>query len=146
MENIENNNETRTSKRPTFLTVLCILTFISAGMGSMSALFTPPFSDIMVEFVKMNPGFDETMKPELIRLLQAGWSYYLITFVLSICSLTGAVLMWNLKKIGFHFYALSNLGLLFVPMFILGMATSWGSILFTSSFIAMYAIHLKELK
>jgi hypothetical protein len=146
MENIENNTETGTPKRPTFLTVLCILTFISAGMGSMSALFTPPFSDIMVEFVKMNPAFDETMKPELIILLQAGWSYYLMIFVLSICSLTGAILMWNLKKLGFHFYALSNLGLLFVPMFMLGTAISWGSILFTASFIGMYAIHLKEMK
>ncbi len=146
MENIENNNETATPKRPTFLTVLCILTFISAGMGSMSALFTVPFSDIMVEFVKINPSFDEPMKVELIRVLQAGWSYYLMTFALSLGSLAGAILMWNLKKLGFHFYALSNLGLLFVPMLMLGMPTSWGSILFTSSFIAMYAIHLKEMK
>lgn len=146
MEEIEKNNETTALQRPTFLTVLCILTFISSGIGSLSALFTPPFSEVMVDFVTINPGFDETMKADLIKVLQAGWGYYLITFILAMGSLTGAILMWNLKKIGFHFYALSNLGLLFVPVVLLGMATSWGSILFVSCFIAMYAIHLKDLK
>jgi hypothetical protein len=146
MEDTQTNNETDTTKRPTFLTILCILTFISAGMGSLSALFTPPFSDIMVEFIKMNPGFDDAMKADLILVLQAGWTYYFLTFILSVCSLTGAILMWNMKKMGFHFYALSNLGLLFVPMLILSMPTNWGSILFTSCFIAMYGLHLKEMK
>lgn len=146
MEEIQNNNELSTPKRPTFLTILCILTFISAGSGVLSSLLTPPFSDVLVQFVTVYPGLDETLKADAIKVYQAGWTYHLTTFVLSLCSLIGAIMMWNLKKTGFHFYALSNLGLLFVPMLLLDMPTGWGSILFTSGFIGMYAVHLKEMK
>ena len=143
---MENINETATPKRPTFLTVLCILTFISAGTGILSSLLTPPFSDVLVEMVKIYPGLDENIKADAIKVYEAGWSYHLTTFVLSACSLLGAIMMWKLKKTGFHFYALSNLALLFVPMLILEMPTAWGSILFTSGFIGMYAVHLKDMK
>lgn len=143
---MENITETATPKRPTFLTVLCILTFISAGTGMISSLLTPPFSDVLVEMVRIYPGLDESIKADAIKIYQAGWNYHLTTFILSSCSLIGGIMMWNLKKNGFHFYALSNLGLLFIPMLLLEMPTSWGSILLTSGFIGMYAVHLKEMK
>lgn len=146
MENIENNVQAGGAERPQFLTVLCILTFISAGIGSVSALITPSFSSVMVDFVNLSPSLDEDMKTELITVFQAGWGYYFTTFLLSACSLAGAILMWNLKKNGFHFYALGNLGLLFVPMLYLGMQTTMGGVLFTAGFIGMYAIHLKIMK
>lgn len=50
METEEITNENDVQKRPTFLTVLCILSFISGGLGSLSALITPMFSDIMIDF------------------------------------------------------------------------------------------------
>lgn len=143
---MENITETATPKRPTFLTVLCILTFISAGTGMLSSLLTPPFSDVLVEMVRIYPGLDESIKADAIKVYQAGWNFHFTTFILSSCSLIGAIMMWNLKKNGFHFYALSNLGLLFVPILLLEMSTSWGSILLTSGFIGMYAVHLKEMK
>ena len=146
MEEIESNNNSTNSDRPNFLTVLCILTFVSAGMGTMSSLITPPFAEFFVDFVNLNPSFDESMKTELITVFQAGWGYYLTVFILSASSLAGAVLMWNLMKLGFHFYALANLGLLFLPTLFLGITTSFGNILFTGGFIAMYALHLKLMK
>ena len=146
MEEINLLNENEIPKRPTFLTVLCILTFISSGLGCLSALITPLFSDLMINFLKSTPNYDETVMGQTISLLQAGWIFYLISFVLALGSLTGALLMWNLKKIGFHFYALSNLGLLFVPMVMLGVTISWEGILLTSSFIALYTLNIKILK
>ena len=146
MEEIEKGGQFTVPERPNFLTALCILTFISAGMGSMSALMTPPFSDLLVEFVNINPTFDESVKAEVVAVLTAGWGYHFPIFVLSACSFAGAILMWNLKKVGFHFYALSNLLLLFVPMLILGTVVPFGNILFTASFIGLYAIHLKIMK
>lgn len=143
---MENINETAAPKRPTFLTVLCVLTFISAGSGIFSSLLTPLFSEVLVEMVKIYPGLDENIKADAIKIYEAGWSYHATTFVLSLCSLLGAIMMWKLKKNGFHFYALSNLGLLFVPMALLGMSTGWGNIFLTSGFIGMYAVHLKEMK
>ncbi len=145
MEITENSNESKTGQRPTVLTIVCILTFISAGLTCLSSLVTPPYSEVMVEMIQTFPGIDEEMKPDLITLYRAGWGYYLPTFLLSVGSLIGAILMWNLKKIGFHFYALSNLGLLFIPMLVLGVAISLGNVLFTAIFITLYAVHLKEM-
>ncbi len=146
METEEIINENDVPKRPTFLTVLCILSFISGGLGSLSALITPLLSDIMIEFLKNSPNYDETLMEETIMLLQAGWGYYLITFVFAMCSLIGVFFMWKLKKIGFHFYALSNLGLLFAPMLMFDMAISWAGIFLTASFILLYAVNLKFMK
>ena len=146
MEEINFSTQNEIPKRPTFLTVICILTFISSGLGCVSAILTPLFSDLMIEFLKSTPNFDEAAMSQTIILLQAGWGFYLISFVLAAGSLAGAILMWNLKKIGFHFYALSNLGLLFVPMLMLSMPISWEGILLTSSFIALYAVNFKFLK
>ncbi len=146
MEEIEIPNENNQLKRPTLLTVLCILTFISSGLGCLSALLTPLFSEVVIDFLKNAPNADDASIAQTINLLQAGWKFYLITFIFASCSLTGALLMWSFKKIGFHFYALSNLGLLLVPMLILNMPVSWEGILLTSSFIAMYAVHLKFMK
>ncbi len=139
-------NENGTPKRPTTLSVLCILTFISSGLGCLSALLTPVFSDVMIEFLKSTPDYDEVVMNEAIIILQAGWGFYLISFTLGLGSLAGAVLMWKLKKTGFHFYALSNLGLLFAPMLMFSMAISWAGILLTTSFILLYAVNLKFMR
>ena len=145
MTETELNDEKKTVKRPVSLTVLCVLTFIFSGMGCFSALFTPVFSDIMIEYLKSFPNYDETQMVETIQLLKAGWGYYLIIFSLTLFSLIGSILMWKLKKIGFHFYALSNAALLFVPTLFLGIIISWFGISMAAGFIFLYSFHLKEM-
>jgi len=145
MENT-NTTDSTTPQRPVFLTILCILTFISAGMGGLSALTTPLFADVMVDLVKASPLFDETLKPQIIQMLRAGWGYYISTFILAACSFTGAVFMWNLRKIGFHFYTIANLGLLFVPTLFLGVTVGIENVFSSLLFIGMYAIYLKIMK
>lgn len=146
MENENIMNENAAPKRPIILTIVCILSFISAGLGCLSAIITPLFSDIMIDFLKSAPGYYETAMNEAITILQAGWGFYLISFTLGLGSLTGAILMWKLKKMGFHFYALSNIGLLLAPMLMFGMAISWAGIFLTASFILLYATNLKFMK
>lgn len=144
---MENSNNTEQSvQRPVFLTILCVLTFISSGMGALSALTTPLFADVMVGIVNSSPLFDETMKPQVIMLLQAGWGYYMATFIFASGSLAGAIMMWNLRKLGFHFYAMSNLGLLFLPTLFLNTQVGIESILFTLAYIGFYAVYLKLMK
>lgn len=143
MENIEILNENEAPKRPMFLTVLCILTFISSGIGSITALLTPLFSDTIIEFLQNSPNYDEVAMAETVAALQAGYGFYLIVSVLAVCSLVGAILMWKLKKIGFHIYAISNLVALFIPMLMLSSPISWPAIMITAVFITMYAVHLK---
>lgn len=144
MEQLENNNEVQV--RPQFLTVLCILTFISAGFGSIGSITTPLFSDMLVAFLQSNPNVDEEAMEMAMKTIEAGWGYYIFLFVLSLGSLTGAILMWKLKKIGFHVYSLSNLAQLFVPTLVLGVSISWGGIFLTVAFISLYALNFKHLK
>lgn len=145
MEESESINEQEIKKRPLSLSVLCILTFVFSGLTCFSSLFIPVFSDLMVDLIRSNPDYDEALKAETIRLIKAGWGYYSVNFLLSFFSLTGAILMWKLKKIGFHFYALSNSALLFVPTLFFGITISWFGIFFAAGLIALYAFHLKEM-
>jgi hypothetical protein len=144
MDELTNNNTT--VQRPVFLTILCILTFISSGMGGLSALTTPLFADMMVDMVTASTLFDDAMKPPIIQMLRAGWGYYIATFVFAACSFAGAVLMWNLRKLGFHFYAIANLGLLFLPTLFLGVTAGIENVISSLLFITMYAIYLKLMK
>lgn len=140
---MEEINQTEPAKRPVFLTVLCVLTFISSGFGALVALVTPLMADTIIAFLQASPNYDEAALAENVKVIQAGWGYYAPTFLLIMCSLIGAVLMWNLKKIGFHFYAASNLAMLFLPTLILGMSVSWFGLFLTIGFIVMYGLHLK---
>ncbi|MGQ0829606.1 MAG: hypothetical protein ACT4ON_14545 [Bacteroidota bacterium] len=145
MEPTEITNGMEPVKRPVFLTVLCVLTFISAGIGCFFSLFTPLFADTFIEFLHNSPNYDETQMADTIKVLQAGWGYYAPAFLLALGSLAGAMLMWNLKKIGFHFYAASNLALIFLPTLVLSLPISWFGVVITAAFITMYAVNLKHM-
>lgn len=140
---IENNEE---SKRPVFLTILCVLTFISSFVGALSALFTPLFSDIFVTVVSESPFVEESLRPALIGLINAGWRFHFWMLLFHIGSFIGAVYMWQLKKIGFHFYAISNLAILFIPTVVLNMLVGIENVLSTIIFIGFYAVFLKLMK
>lgn len=140
---LENENAIEPVKRPKFLSVLCILTFISTGLGILSCIITPLTADMVKEYMVNAPNYDEVQMADSLKVIEAGWGYYLLTLALVVGSLIGAVMMWKLKKNGFHFYAFSNLAVLFVPTLVLGIAISWVSIIFSVAFVGMYAFHLK---
>ncbi len=146
MEEIENENTAEQVKRPKFLSVLCILTFIFTGLGSLSCIITPLTSEMVKEFMINAPNYDEVQMADSLKVIEARWGYYMLTLALTIGSMVGAILMWKLKKNGFHFYAFSNLAILFVPTLVLGIAISWVSIILSIAFIGMYAIHLKFMQ
>lgn len=92
---MEETNETVTTttttvvtekKRPAFLTVLCILTFIGSAWGIISAL------------VMTDPG-----------LKSYASYYYWVVLLLNLGTLFGAFMMWQLKKGGLYLYTISNL-------------------------------------
>ncbi len=146
MDASEVDNEPGSNARPPLLTLLCVLTFISTSLGGISALVIPIFPNEMVGIIKSSPEYNEASMNEILQIIQAGWGYYSITFLLAMGSMTGAILMWKLKKIGFHFYSLSNLVLLIIPTLMLGLTVSWLSIILTAGYIALYATNLKFMK
>jgi hypothetical protein len=88
----ENTNldsgQTSNAGRPTFLTVLCILTFIGSGLGVLGGLLGLVGSSALATFAPAGAG----ILWSVLALLAAG-----------LC-LFGAIQMWGLKKQGFMLY------------------------------------------
>ena len=104
-----------------------------------------------------------TMLPTLDRLYQANadnfpgeimamWNrmaaiprpFYAAQVVLYAVELTGVVLMWRLRRSGFHCYALSCLLLLLLPLLFLGRGNlATGDLMFTLLFLALYYFLLR---
>jgi len=146
MEESQNDNSEEQIKRPRSLSFLCIATFIFSGLGTLSSIIAPIYADKLKLYMMSDPNYDEAIMADNLKVIEAGWGYYSLTLLLALGSLTGAILMWKLKKIGFHFYAFSNLIMLFLPTLILDITISWYAIFFTLSFIGLYAFHLKFMK
>ena len=139
MEEQQNIPESK-PKRPQLLTILCILTFIGSGMGVFG-------------FFMVAVNYENTMEimrnvyanmPEAGFLLNTPRDFFLISFILSASSVLGAILMWNLRKTGFHLYTSSQLINLVLPFIYFGGETNpMLNIIFTALFVYLYARNLQ---
>lgn len=132
-------------KRPTLLTVICILTFIGSGMNLFSSLVIAGFYETFVQMaqefaVKFNiPGMD--------ILSEASPLFFLVSAILYAGSLAGAILMMNLRKAGFHIYTICQILLIIAPMYFLHQRSpGLADLMFSGIFILLYGIHLKIMK
>lgn len=126
-------------ERPSFLSALCILTFIGSGLAFFIYLFASLFfkkaSDFIIQYSSWNSTDD--INPFYFILLLSG---YIISFF-------GALKMWRLNKTGLFFYIFSQLAILFLPVIWLGWsALSMTNTIFTIIFISGYSVHYKYLK
>lgn len=136
-------------KRSSFLTVICILSFINNGWGVINnaiySLFHTTITDTLIktEF----PNEWKMFSDALLQLLSAGRLFFIVGLVLSIATLIGVLKMWKLSKIGFHIYSITQLVTLIYPMlFIKDYNVSAFSIMITGGFIAMYASQIKTMR
>jgi hypothetical protein len=119
-----------TNQRPVFLTVLCILTFIGSGLALLFALLgliAAGAIDSMMSSFPMPTGASAGPLKSIILLILYGASLY------------GAILMWQLKRIGFYLYTVAQ-----VIILILGFGVL--SLIFTAAFIIMYGVNLKYME
>ncbi len=158
-------NENKTGIRPTFLTVLCVLTLIWNAIKFYQAIpniFTPEkviatkeqANDMMMEmFEKYNIPDTEVDK---IGDMQAGLyneqkliTSGVATLISSILLIVGAVLMWSLRKKGFWVYLAGNVVGILAPIVIFGGQIGWtfGILSFVASaiFVGLYSANLKHL-
>jgi len=133
------------NKRPTLLTVLCILTFIGSGLNALAYLILAIASETMGETIKMIPG--------LAPLLGAGATVFAVLFVASASKVFGAIKMWNLSKRGLYIYISSELIASGASFWIVkdipeefGGGVPTTSLIMTAVFIVLYAINIKHLK
>jgi hypothetical protein len=155
--------DTNPKQRPGLLTVLCILTFIGSGFGVLNNVMgmimspiknflNPEFFEMVLEEVQDEPArqFVEQALEIGQKAIEHIFEISLAQFLLYAASLTGAILMFQLKKTGFYIYATAQILLLFVPAIFLGfnLFVNIGilfSSVFTILFIALYAINLKKM-
>ena len=131
-------------KRPQMLMILCILTFIWSGLGFFSSLFTGIFLEA---FQQIAPAFVEQFQIEgFEELFEAPRGFFLLNSLLYLGSVTGAYFMFQLQKIGFHVYTISQFLLLIAPMYFLSLPSPpVFEILVTGLFIILYARQLKHM-
>ena len=138
-------------KRPQFLTVICILSFIFSGIGIIFLLF-----GIFGVLAAKSAGIDLSEKmaemgTDQVSIDAAAAALSIpslvISIVLTIISLIGVIMMWKLKKTGFFVYTGTQVIALIVPIFFSGMAGfSFVGLFFTALFIVLFGLNLKHMR
>jgi hypothetical protein len=173
MEATENpfTEQSQAPKRPQFLTVLCVLSFIMCGLGLLGGIYnlvsrTPEKMAEGVEKMReFSPEMADQMEQQMIAMQDSSWMkvepYLNLIFVL--VSLLGVIMMWNLNKKGFYIYIVGELwayiALLIGGKAAMDMMGSMGGMvqgaammmmvlmfILDAAFIVMYAMNLKHMK
>lgn len=133
------NTTTESGKRPTFLTVLCILTWINSGLGALVFLLLTVAAGVIAEALSSIPGMD--------GFAEAGIAFFALMLLLSVGNIVGAAMMWKLKKTGFYIYAACNVIAFILPMILIeGWPFSIMGLFWVALFITLYGLNLKHLK
>jgi hypothetical protein len=101
-------------KRPTFLLVLCILTFVGSGFGLIMGLINfTGFNDIESALSRGQAGnpFSKAMLADLdlVTMQKTQDWVNLLSLFASILCLAGAIIMFKMKKIGYVPYLVGNI-------------------------------------
>lgn len=144
-------------KRPAFLTVLCILTFVGAGLTMIYSFFMwvsltaaermfETFGDVTEDF--------GGVENESFQVF--GWMKFLMLMYLlgSVLCVAGAIFMMFMRKIGFYVYIVGQIAPLVVIGLMLGsnvqnelgMVGLMFAAIFPIGFIVMYGLNFKYLR
>jgi len=157
-------------KRPVFLLVLCILTFINTGFSFLTGIFqliSGPISsekllDAKVEFAQQASQLKEVGMESFVGLIEKiekiteasnkhHYLLYLTSIIIVLLGAYGAFLMLKGKKLGFHIYiiycllAAFQLYLFVSAQYIPTFLTITG-LLFSILWIFLYSRNLKWMK
>ncbi len=153
--------------RTTFLTVICVLTFIGSGWGVVDSIIEYGSADIAsslareaIDEAQMQleddeevPGFVESIFSSVTEDLTPGniRKLSILGLIANILTLSGAILMWNLRKLGFSFYVAGIAVLVISPLAVMGsgltgMMSAGGAGFFGVLFIVLYALNLKQMR
>lgn len=155
----EITSNTGVSQMPVFLKVLCILTFVGAGITILSSLFSIFTMGQLEQSMKL---MDDAFSDAQLGV-DFGNSYrwtkisYFLNLFGSLMCLAGALFMWRLKKFGFYIYIVGQIlpligSFMTINSMLKGVLASFGMIamifgmLFPIAFIIMYGLNLKHMK
>lgn len=133
-------------KNITALHILLVLSMMWAALSCMSylmmGLMMPAFQDYYTAHPDVMPEEFYTMMEQLFEVPKG---YYLVCSLLFALELAGTILMWNLRRSGFHSYTIARLLLLLLPRLFLGRgAVALGNVMFALLFILVYYLLLRK--
>ncbi len=167
---MEQSNAPVAGTRPTFLTVLCILTWVGCAIaivgnaiaymavGAVSALkdaTVDGFKNMADSLGTTVTGADadnmNSANDAANAAIANGATVALIGIVAALLCLVGSVMMWQLKKMGFYIYTVANLGAVIATAVLLGGGAFGGAMavmgmIFPVAFVVMYGLNLKHMK
>lgn len=155
--------------RPTFLTVLCILTFIGSGWGIISGITgylsadaTSGITQAAMQDAREQLEDEDNPAANLTEKIFSGTSEMMVPanlkknavmgMIASIFTLLGGVLMFKLKKNGYYSYILGTLIGIAAPFVafgtgnIIAIASSSMVALFGIAFVILYGLNFKHLQ
>ncbi len=161
---MEQTNET--SKRPVFLTVLCILTWVGSAIGLFGAIGSIGLSSAASSasssaYANMQSTGDPELDKSMATIAEASSSAMkyasMLNWINLICVAAcafGAFWMWKLKKTGFYIYTAGELIPTVASIALLGSMPGGGILaslgiiaaLFPIAFVVMYGLNLKHMK
>lgn len=143
-------------ERPTFLTVLCILSFIGVGFAVISqliALFaTKAGSALMDAATESLEGYQDIPGMDLVEsTVDHASTLAIIGIVAALVVLWGVIWMWNLKKTGYYIYIVGELTPVIVSFILVGFGSFLGGffamigLIFPVLFIILYGLNVKHM-
>jgi hypothetical protein len=166
MENTDYPPQNTGGVRSTFLTVICVLTFIGSGWGIIKAVREYATADTIVSMTtarldKVEDKLDDKDQPGFVKGIFSSLATNLtapnirrqaiLSLVSCLLTLGGAVMMWNLKKTGFYLYIAGTIVLVAAPVImmgtgVVGLIASGMTALIGVVFIGMYGANLKDMR
>ena len=138
-ETLDNTQEQ--PKRPVFLTVVCILSFVGIGFAIIG--YAGAFALLGVAEAGMSAAVENgaTVTASTGML----WAYIIVGFISAIVSLIGVIQMWKLKKSGFMLYTAAAVVGIILSVMVYGFGASVMGIVFSAAFVIMYGLNLKHM-
>ncbi len=157
-------------KRPDFLTILCVLTFIGSTWGILSGLSSYNNADVTAEMTRQmieqqkEQAMDKAATPSQKTFMNKMFSganemmdtvkvkqNSLFSIMSNLLTLVGAVLMFRLKRTGFGIYALGIAVFIAAPLVIFGPSNIFGLMMTVVLgfvgilFIILYRLNIKYM-
>jgi len=153
--------ENKPQGRPTFILVLCILSWVGIGFGLIFGMYTlwvaRLTSGIYDSFNGPNALGVFTDSPEwqyAMRAAKYAWTFALIGVVSNLLCLAGTIVMFNMKKVGFYIYTIAQITPIIIYFVIMNSLAFSNWVGFSGffvyfiniAFVVMYGLNLKYMK
>ena len=137
------------AKRPVFLTVLCILSFVAAGLSILGYITVIGVMGVATAGVSAMEGMSEEMNAAMAEAsvstpsMGLTWAYLIVGFITVIVSLFGVIKMWKLQKVGFMLYTAASVVSMIMGVIYGGFSIM--AVIFPILFIVLYGLNLKHM-